>query len=174
MAKLAYSKLGIKSDIEIKNINFNEQIVEVKQYLPIASKLEMVENILNYSAEDKHFYNIGKIEIYLALEIISNYTNIGFTDKQKKDPAKLYDGVCTSGFYKVILETIPENEISLLKSMINETINSVYNFDNSILGILNTISQDYSNLNFDAEEIQAKLADPENLELLKSILTKLG
>ena len=34
--------------------------------------------------------------------------------------------------------------------------------------------QDYSNLNLDATEIQKKLADPNNMELLKSIMTKLG
>ena len=44
----------------------------------------------------------------------------------------------------------------------------------SILGILENVSQDYSNLNFDASKIQDALSDPNNLELLKDILTKMG
>lgn len=42
------------------------------------------------------------------------------------------------------------------------------------MGILDTISQDYSNLNLEASAIQEKLADPENMTLLKSVLSKLG
>ena len=42
------------------------------------------------------------------------------------------------------------------------------------MGILDTISTDYSNLNLDASEIQKKLSDPNNLTLLKDVLTKLG
>ena len=50
MAKLAYSKLGIKTSQEIKTITFNDQLIEVKQYLPIEDKLKIVENLLS-SAE---------------------------------------------------------------------------------------------------------------------------
>jgi hypothetical protein len=42
------------------------------------------------------------------------------------------------------------------------------------MGILDIISQDYSNLNFDASAIQEKLADPENMALLRQVLDKLG
>ena len=42
------------------------------------------------------------------------------------------------------------------------------------MGILETITTDYSNLNLDATEIQQKLADPANMELLRSVLTKMG
>jgi hypothetical protein len=42
------------------------------------------------------------------------------------------------------------------------------------MGILDNVVNDYSNLNLDASEIQKKLADPENLELLREVLAKLG
>jgi len=43
-----------------------------------------------------------------------------------------------------------------------------------VLGILDTVSQDYSNLDLDATEIQKKLADKDNLALVRDVLTKLG
>lgn len=174
MAKLAYSKLGIKTSQEIKTITFNDQLIEVKQYLPIEDKLKIVENVLNHSAEDKRFYNIGKIEVFLTLEVFYNYTNITFTDKQKENPAKLYDNLNTSGLINGVIEAIPEQEFLFLYKLVKKTIKSVYSYSNSVMGILDTISQDYSNLDFDATMIQQKLADPENMEFLKSILTKLG
>jgi hypothetical protein len=42
------------------------------------------------------------------------------------------------------------------------------------MGILDSISADYNNLNLDATEIQKKIGDPENMALLKDVLTKLG
>ena len=55
-----------------------------------------------------------------------------------------------------------------------ETVEAVYTYNNSVMGILDTISQDYSNLNLEASDIQQKLADPNNLALLKDIVGKLG
>jgi hypothetical protein len=174
MAKLAYSKLGIKTSQEIKTITFNDQLIEVKQYLPIEDKLKIVENVLNYSAEDKRFYNVGKIEVFLTLEVFYNYTNITFTDKQKENLPKLYDNLNTSGLMSSVIETIPEQEFLFLYNLVKKTVKSVYNYSNSIMGILDTVSQDYSNLDLDATAIQQKLMDPNNMELLKSVLSKLG
>ena len=42
------------------------------------------------------------------------------------------------------------------------------------MGILNTISKDYSNLELDATKISEKLSDEKNLGLLKEVVTKLG
>ena len=50
----------------------------------------------------------------------------------------------------------------------------MYEYSNSIYGILDIISNDYSNLNLDADEIYQQLANEENLNLVKSIMTKLG
>ena len=57
---------------------------------------------------------------------------------------------------------------------ISDSIEAVYTYRNSILGILESISADYSQLNFDAEEIQKKLGDPNNMAFFFFFLTKLG
>ena len=45
----------------------------------------------------------------------------------------------------------------------------MYSKENDVL-----IVYDYSNLDFDATQIQKKMADPENLKLVRDVLTKLG
>jgi hypothetical protein len=42
------------------------------------------------------------------------------------------------------------------------------------MGILDTVKNDYDNLNLDAAAIQSHLTDPNSLGLVKDILTKLG
>ena len=174
MAKLSFTKLGLKANQEIGHIFYGEQDIEVKFYLPVNEKLELISKVINLSADDNNFANPIKVDIYFALEVIDAYTNISFTDKQKEDPCKLYDLLVGNGLYKKILDIIPLDEITHLITGLRESVKAVYDYRNSVMGILDTISTDYSNLNLDASIIQQKLADPENMELLKTVLTKLG
>jgi hypothetical protein len=101
--------------------------------------------------------------VYTTLEILYRYTNINFTEKQKEDVLKLYDTVVGSGLYQAIIDLIPEEEIEKLKDATDRTITSVYAYQNSILGILDTISADYSAVNLNLDSIQEKLNDPNSL-----------
>lgn len=176
MAKLAYSKLGLNkmSTKDPKIIEFNGQNIEVTQYLPIEKKLDLISDIINKSIDNNVYYNPCRIDIYLITEIILAYTNINVTEKQKEDILKFYDSLIESGFAKIVLENIPVKEFNYIKNNSIKTISNIYKYKNSALGIFETISNDYSNLGLEATDIQQKLADPQNMELLKSVLTKLG
>jgi hypothetical protein len=39
---------------------------------------------------------------------------------------------------------------------------------------MESVVRDYAGLDLDAQKIQKELADPNNMELLKNVLTKLG
>ena len=151
--KPTFAKMGLKMDTDVKVIKIGEQEVEVKQYLPVNGKFEVISNIINCSADDNNFANPLKVEIFTALEIISAYANISFTEKQKEDPSKLFDLVVSSGLYKEIICVIPHTEIESLQCYINSTIDAVYEYRNSIMGLLENITADYSNLNLEATEI---------------------
>lgn len=175
MAKVAFTKLGLTKNQETKNLNWNEQNIEVKQYLPISEMLDIVASIVNRAHDgESNFSNPIKVDIYTTLEILFNYTNINFTDKQKEDVLKLYDLVINSGLYAEVVKLIPAEEYRRLIAAIDKTITAVYAYQNSVMGILDTISTDYRNLDLNATDIQSKLADPQNMEFLKSVLTKLG
>ena len=173
MSLLPFTKLGLTKKEEIKNITINDQVIEVKQYLPISDKINIITNVIENSADDNNFANPVKVEVFANLEIMYAYTNISFTDKQKEDPTKLYDLLEENGVIAEVIAAIPENEYALLLGWIDETIEAFYKYRNSVLGILDTISADYSNLSLDATNLQKQIADPENLKLLKSIMSKL-
>ena len=174
MAKVSLIKLGLKVNQDVKNIEFNEQIIEVKQYLPINEKLELISSVINSAADENNFSNPVKENVFLTLEILYHYTNINFTDKQKEDPVKLYDLVVSSGLVNKVTDLIPEEELDEVINGVAQSVKAIYTYRNSVLGILESISKDYSNLDLDATEIQQKLADPNNMALLKQVLTKLG
>ena len=174
MAKISFTKLGLKVNQEIKTVTFNEQTIEVKQYLPINDKLELISNVINYSHDDNNFANPVKVSVFTALEIMYAYTNINFTDKQKEDPTKLYDALISSGLVDEVINAIPESEYHEIVCGIADSIDAIYTYRNSVMGILENVKADYSELDFDAAAIQQKLSDPESMVLLKDILAKLG
>ena len=174
MAKVSLTKLGLKVNQDIKTIEFNAQTIEVKQYLPVNNKLELISNVINSAHDENNFSNPVKVSVFTTLEIMYAYTNINFTEKQKEDPTKLYDMLISSGLVCEVINAIPEAEYHEILCGVEDSINAIYAYRNSVMGILDIIGQDYSNLNFDATEIQKKIGDPENMALLKQVLTKLG
>ena len=174
MAKVSFTKLGLKKNEEVGILHINEQDIEVKQYLPINEKLELISSVINSAADENNFSNPVKENVFLTLEILYHYTNINFTDKQKEDPVKLYDLVVSSGLVNKVTDLIPEEELDEVINGVAQSVKAIYAYRNSVLGILESISQDYSALNLDATEIQQKLADPDNMAFLKQVLTKLG
>ena len=174
MAKVAFSKLALKKQDNVKLVKIGNFDIEVKQYLPVNEKLDLIARVLNGAHDENNFPNPIKIEVIGTLEIIMAYTNISFTEKQKEDVAKLYDLLETNGVIDQVVSAIPEEEYNFIIDGIDDTIEAVYTYQNSVLGILDSVGQDYSNLELDAINIQQKLANTENLGLLKDVLTKLG
>ena len=173
MAKVPFSKLNLKKIDKVQVVTINGLEVEVKQYLPVAEKLELIANVLNNSADDNNFANPVKTYVLSHLEIIYAYTNLSFTDKQKEDPAKLYDILETNGIIDSIILALPPSEYDNLIEDITSTIDAYYKYKNSALGILEAATTDYKNLDLEASDIQKKIADPDNLTLLKDVITKL-
>jgi hypothetical protein len=57
---------------------------------------------------------------------------------------------------------------------LEKTQNAFYTYRSSVLGILDMLQADYSDLNLDITELQSKLANGENIDLIKKIIDKLG
>lgn len=174
MAKIGFTKLSLKRKNEVKTITINNNQIEIKQYLPVNEKLDLIARVINGAHDQNNFPNPIKIEVIGTLEMIMAYTNISFTEKQKEDIPKLYDLLEENGVIKDIISQIPEDEYNFIIDGINKTVDAVYTYNNSILGILESVSKDYSNLDFDIAQLQKEMADPDNLKLLKDVLTKLG
>ena len=174
MAQVSFTKLGLAKNTDINTFEYNGQVIEVKQYLPIQDKINIINVVLNNCQENENFINDIQLQFWLDLEIIFNYTNIKFTDKQKEDNFKLYDLLTGSGLLHSVKENMNQDE---LNSLLNYTIKSaehIYEYRNSAYGIFDMLVKRKDELDFDATEIQKKINDPEALAFLKSVMDKLG
>lgn len=175
MAKISFTKLALQKNSQVKEWSFNEQSIEVKQYLSIKERMDIaqsvIQQVINFNNE---FLNEFAFHMYMDLAIVFNYTNLSFTDKQKEDLYKLYDLFVGSGFMKELKKQVDCNQTDDLEVYTYETLNEYYKYHNSVYGIMDAMNQNYSNLNLDVNELQDKISNPESLSLVKDILTKMG
>lgn len=175
MAKVAFSKLKCKVNEEIKVINFAGEDIEVKQYLPVQDKLSLIGQVIMAAHDqDNNYANPVKINVYANLEIVFAYTNISFTEKQKEDTPKLYDAMLASGLLDLILDTIPGEELALIYNGIDETVSSVYQYQNSAVGLMENIKASLNQTDFDTENLAKELEKLQNNSVLKDVLPLLG
>ena len=72
MAKVTYLKLKLENNIEPEILNWKGLEIEVKQYLPVAQKLELISNVINLSADDNNFANWKKGASYKDITLKGN------------------------------------------------------------------------------------------------------
>lgn len=173
MAKIPFSKFQSTINVtcdryDVTDKNGNVICYEVRSYLPYKDRLEMVSKVVNQSMDDNGFFNPMKVKLYLTLELVFAYTNITFTDKQKEDGFKLYDLLITNGIVKNVIATIGDEYHSICED-ISTIIGNIYNYKNSVAGILSSVANDYSSTTIDLEKLQSQLKDPESFEMLRQI-----
>lgn len=176
MAKVPFGKLNLKTNNGVYVIHINDMEVEVKAYLPYEDKCRFVEEVVNkvLSESDNKFIDPLKFDFYFDLAVVDYYTNISFTDKQKEDKIKLYNLLAGNNVIKSINNIVDWEEIGSLRQHIVSVLKDIQRYDNSVYGIMDNIGKDYSNLNLDATAIRDKIADPDNMTLLKDVISKLG
>lgn len=152
-------------------INEGSPDIIVKQYLPVEQKMALIGNIVNNSADDNNYYNPIRLDMYTVIGIIGLYTDI---DLEDTTIAQAYDILMESGLWEDILDTIPASEIEYIKINTRKILENIYAYKNSIYGVIEGFNNSADNIKLDSEEIQKNLSDPENLKLVKEILTKMG
>ena len=138
MSLINYTDIDFNKSInkETKKIDFNGYIIEVIPYLSINDKYDLIITTLNRSDEGD-LYNNFKTKFYFDLHLVLMYSNIVFTEEDKRDELKLYDTLKQSGLMDAIISVIPESEknslwediIGIQKSMIEyrRSLNSFFN-----------------------------------------------
>ena len=102
---MEFQELNLNINDNIKPIKINDKVIQVKQYLPISSKINLVQLTLQQAMEDG-IYNAGLLDAYFNTFIVMYYTDLEFTDEQKQDI--------------LVCNVIPQVELEDLTSYLNE------------------------------------------------------
>lgn len=172
MANITFSKLNLKKKEEIKTVKFNEQEIEIKQYLPIQDKLNVIFNAISKTEDENRFFNPVKLECFCTLEIIYAYTNIKFTDKQLEDEAKIFDLMEENGLIDAIFSVIPEEESEFIMNSCERAAEAIYKYSNSAMGLIEHIVAQREALSLNLDNFIETIQDPATRETIKSLLTQ--
>ena len=169
--KTAFSTLKLKIPKMYSDFNYQDKIIQVIQYLSIAEKIDILEiayerSIVN-NVFDPLFFNV-----YFVLNMIYSYTNITFTDEQKKDVIKIYDLLESNGLIDEIFVRIPYEERKYFIDNIKDFINLRLEQDYSTAGIVN---KGINAFNSFTKVLQGKMPDltEENIQKILSTLPQL-
>ena len=157
-----------------KEVKCGSEVIVVRQYVPIEEKLAAIQSILELSLNpETGMYLRGHVYVYKLLYTFYLYTNLEFSDEAKDQPMKLYDAITNSPYFSDIKAALSSDHYEFY-TLLEDTIAQFETYQTSAYGILDSMSKDYNNLNFDIEALQNKIKNRENIELVDEIVTKLG
>ena len=82
MAKITYTSLQLKTNTDVKTVDFNGHSIEVLQYLPIEDKYDLITITAQNALQDGIYHPLLLDELF-HLYLVFMYSNITFTAKQK-------------------------------------------------------------------------------------------
>jgi len=124
---------------EVKEVDFNNQVLFIKQFLPSEDKYGIVYlNLITLDVYSKA-YNPMIAEIIFDLSIIKEYTNITFEDDSEDSFFKQYDILQTLGIIDLVVENIPKDEYEELQRLYYESIEAMVKHSNSINNLMSSI-----------------------------------
>jgi len=141
MGKVSYANMKLKVKNEIKTFKFQDDEIEVFQYLSSEDKYSLINITLQKSLENG-IYNPLKLDVYFHLHLVYMYTDISFTEKQKEDEFKLFDTLKSNGFIDAMLAAIPDSEYDYLLQILEDTIEKKEAYSHTIASIVSKFVDD--------------------------------
>lgn len=138
-----FSDLNLKKDYLTNTSTFkiNEQQIEVKKYLPISDKNDLITISLQ-KAEENGYYNEVLLDVYFHLNIVYLYTDIDFSAEDREDELALYDMLETNNIIDIVISNIGEEEYNNLRELLVTTRDMKLKYENSAAAVLNKFVTD--------------------------------
>lgn len=131
----------IKGRINVltKTVKITDDLIfNVKQYLPIKDKYDIIDIVLQ-NAQENAVYNPIKMDMYFNTYVVLSYTDIEFTDEEKLDVETLYDTLSSSGILDEVIKNIPETEYNYLYDSLLSLSDSSEKYNSTIAAMIQTL-----------------------------------
>ena len=158
-----FSELNLSIRDEIKTVKIGDNVIEVKQYLPLEKKIDIISLAIQQSLGGT-VQNTMAFESYLDLFIIMNYTNIDFSDCE--DYGVLYDILESNDIINFILSAIPQIEYNSIKEHAFDMSAKYERYSNSLGKVISNLI-DFSKAI--SENIEEVTQDEEKMQTIKDI-----
>lgn len=157
-------------------ITFRDKEYTIKEFVSIEDILKKIQTVMELSlAPELGIYTPGAIEINETIYGIQLFTDIEFEDAELNAPMPLYDELRKAGVLELLDGLMYDNEsYRLFVTLLYDTISKFEKYQTSAYGILDSLKNDYNNLDLNIEKLQEKIKNKENIEYLDEVMNKMG
>lgn len=174
--KLAFNIFEVVSDPIQNVIKFNDQEIQIKQYLPVQDKMSIIEYVVagSFSENDKkiRFYNTANRAVIFDYFIAKFYTDINIPDIEDADIYTIYNILVENKIIDLIKDTIPKTELGFLNYHINKRISEEFRCIGEENKVVNMINKFITDLNDSIPKFidTVNNLDADKIENLKNIV----
>lgn len=161
-----YKDLNLHTDNDMYFIEVQGKKINIKKYLPINDKKDLIEITLQKAEQADGTYNEILIDMYFNLHLVYLYTDIVFTDEDREDEMKLYDELESSGLLERILDKIPDEEYNTLMDYLKAMRKEISSYKHSAAAMVQKLIVDLPK----NAEAAAKIVQNFNPEKYKEVV----
>ena len=125
--------------IEPKVIELLGEKVEVKQYLPMQDKMNILEMVIQ-TADAGTILNTLVLDAVFDTYLVYKYTDIVFTEEEKENILDTYDKMEKEGIIEAIIKEIPEQEYKILYNNLTQMITDYKTYRSSAKAIIDSLA----------------------------------
>lgn len=135
---MKYSDLNLSIKTDNEFFIYDGNTIEVKQYLPMIDKFDLI-NITLQKANEDGIYNDFKLSMYFQLNLVYLYSNIEFSMEDRMDESDIYDKLRSSGILQGVINLIPKEEYDFLIQSIEKQAQIKMDYGTRMGVVLNSI-----------------------------------
>lgn len=124
-----------------KTITLNEKTIQVKSYLPISDKMDVVQ-ITIQKADNGRYIDQLALDMFFELNLVYSYSNIEVTQEDRDDQFALYDRWTQDGTINTVISAIPDEEYNKLREAVDATIEDLMRYRGTAAAVVNSFIQD--------------------------------
>lgn len=126
---------------EVKKIKLNDKEIQVKQYLPISDKMDVIQ-IAIQKADNGQYINQLALQMFFELNLVYSYSNIEVTQEERDDEFSLYDKWTLDGTFNAVISEIPSREYTILQDSVDAMIEDLMRYRGTAAAVINSFIQD--------------------------------
>lgn len=137
-----YKDLGLRLNTDTYFIDVQGNRINIKKYLPINDKKDLIEITLQKAEQTDGTYNEILIDMYFNLYLVYLYSDIVFSDEDREDEMRLYDELESSGLLERIVDKIPDSEYNILIKYLEDMEKSSLSYKHSAAAMVQKLIVD--------------------------------
>ena len=124
-----------------KTVKINDKEVQVKQYLPISDKMDLVQVTLQKADNGRYFDQLA-LDMFFELNLVYLYTNIEVTQEDRDDEFALYDRWTNDGTISTVISEIPDKEYARLSDAVDNGVTDLMKYRGTAAAVINGFIND--------------------------------